>query len=378
MSSLVLYSLPTQVMNAEDRKKHLKDAVIPHITLLLAIFMRVSNDVQSLMANGAGAASGGAASAVGATASAAAAFLNDSESTVRGLVTQVENVAAENRDLRQKLRDQSDRITSVERRTVSLGNTAREGASNSRSVSVDPVSTSQPDVVRRLVNVENKAADHDILLVENSRNVEDARHQSSYLQRQVEQAQETVRRLERRVESQDHMLALRNVALADLEEYIRQQEVSSYNGTLLWKISDFARRRNDARTGKQASFYSASFYTSRHGYKMCARIYLNGDGMGKGTHISLFFVVMRGQYDALLRWPFRQKVTLMLLDQDNIEHVIDAFRPDPNSSSFQKPRREMNIASGCPLFCPLSDLDKHAYVRDDTMFVKIIVDTSDL
>ena len=365
-------------MNAEDRKKHLKDAVIPHITLLLAIFMRVSNDVQSLMANGAVAASGGAASAMGATASAAAAFLNDSESTVRGLVTQVENVAAENRDLRQKLRDQSDRITSVERRTVSLGNTAREGASNSCSVSVDPASTSQPDVVRRLVNVENKAADHDILLVENSRNVEDARHQNSYLQRQVEQAQETVRRLERRVESQDHMLALRNVALADLEEYIRQQEVSSYNGTLLWKISDFARRRNDARTGKQASFYSASFYTSRHGYKMCARIYLNGDGMGKGTHISLFFVVMRGQYDALLRWPFRQKVTLMLLDQDNIEHVIDAFRPDPNSSSFQKPRREMNIASGCPLFCPISDLDKHAYVRDDTMFVKIIVDTSDL
>ena len=363
-------------MSVDDRKKHLKDAVVPHLTLFLAIFTRVSNDVQGLMASGAGAASGGAATAVGATASAAAAFLNDSESTVRHLLSRVENVAAENRDLRQKLRDQSDRITSVERRTVSLGSTPREGASNSRSV--DPASTSQPDVVRRLVNVENKAADHDILLVENSRNVEDARHQNSYLQRQVEQAQETIRRLERRVESQDHMLALRNVALADLEEYIRQQEVSSYNGTLLWKISDFARRRNDARTGAQTSFYSASFYTSRHGYKMCARIYLNGDGMGKGTHISLFFVVMRGQYDALLRWPFRQKVTLMLLDQDNIEHVIDAFRPDPNSSSFQKPRREMNIASGCPLFCPLSDLDKHAYVRDDTMFVKIIVDTSDI
>ena len=35
------------------------------------------------------------------------------------------------------------------------------------------------------------------------------------------------------------MLALRNVALADLEEYIKQQEVSSYNGVLLWKISNF-------------------------------------------------------------------------------------------------------------------------------------------
>ena len=111
---------------------------------------------------------------------------------------------------------------------------------------------------------------------------------------------------------------------------------------------------------------------------MCARIYLNGDGMGRGTHISVFFVVMRGQYDALLRWPFRQKVTFMLMDQDNVEHVIDAFRPDPSSSSFQRPRRETNIASGCPMFCPLTELNNHAYVRDDTMFLKIIVDTSDL
>lgn len=53
---------------------------------------------------------------------------------------------------------------------------------------------------------------------------------------------------------------------------------------------------------------SAAFYTSRYGYKMCLRIYLNGDGTGRGTHLSLFFVVMKGPNDALLRWPFNQKV----------------------------------------------------------------------
>lgn len=45
---------------------------------------------------------------------------------------------------------------------------------------------------------------------------------------------------------------------------------------------------------------------------MCLRIYLNGDGTGRGTHLSLFFVVMRGHSDALLKWPFNQKVTLTL------------------------------------------------------------------
>ena len=110
------------------------------------------------------------------------------------------------------------------------------------------------------------------------------------------------------------------------------------------------------------------------------RIYLNGDGMGKGKYISLFFVIMRSQYDALLTWPFKQKVTLMLLDQGPMgEHVVDAFRPDPNSSSFKRPVSEMNIASGCPLFVPLDHLESNRmYIKDDTAFVKIIVDMQGL
>jgi len=35
---------------------------------------------------------------------------------------------------------------------------------------------------------------------------------------------------------------------------------------------------------------------------------LSGDGSGKNTHISLFFVVMKGEYDALQTWPFQKKV----------------------------------------------------------------------
>ena len=149
---------------------------------------------------------------------------------------------------------------------------------------------------------------------------------------------------------------------------------------LVWKITEFARKRSEALSGKTTSLYSPCFYTSRHGYKMCARIYLNGDGIGKGNHVSVFFTIMKGPFDALLRWPFRQKVTLMWLDQNNREHVIDAFRPDPTSSSFKRPTQDMNIASGCPLFMPLSQLDsqRHAYVKDDVAFLRIIVDTSDL
>ena len=294
---------------------------------------------------------------------------------ISDILAQIQTSAAENRDLREKLREHSERITSL-KRNVASGSLA---ATASAQVSGDSAS-SEPniEITRRVNNLENKTADHEVLLVESNRSIEQANRDVGNVRRLVETVQETVRRVERRIESIEHTLALRDVTLTRLEEYARQQEFSSYDGQLLWKITQFSRRRNEAVSGQQVSFYSPCFYTSRYGYKMCARIYLNGDDMGRGTHISVFFVVMRGQYDAILRWPFRQKVTFMLLDQDNVEHVIDAFRPDPNSSSFQRPRRETNIASGCPMFCSLTELNNHAYVRDDTMFIKIIVDTSDL
>ncbi|XP_035665778.1 TNF receptor-associated factor 2-like [Branchiostoma floridae] len=199
-------------------------------------------------------------------------------------------------------------------------------------------------------------------------------------ERQRRQDREIIESIERKMKSQERIIALKDVALAEQDLRITSLEMTSYDATLLWKIQDFTRKRHDAITGKTTSIYSPCFYTSRTGYKMCARIYLNGDGMGKGSHISLFFVLMRGHFDGLLRWPFRQRVTFMLLDQNNREHVIDAFRPDPTSSSFKRPTSDMNIASGCPLFMPLSQLEstRHAYVRDDEIFLKIIVDTSDL
>ena len=302
-------------------------------------------------------------------------ILTNYDGIISDILARIQTSTTETREFREKLREHSERITSLERK-VATGNLT--AAATSAQMSGDSgACVPNNEITRRVNNLENKTADYGVLLVESNRSIEKANRDVGNVRRLVETVQETVRRVERRIESIEHTLALRNVTLADLEEYVRQQEFSSYDGKLLWKIIEFARKRNEAVGGQQVSFFSPCFYTSRYGYKMCARIFLNGDGMGRGTHISVFFVVLRGQYDAVLRWPFRQKVTFMLFDQDNVQHVIEAFRPDPNSPSFQRPRRETNIASGCPMFCSLTELNNHAYVRDDTMFLKIIVDTTD-
>ena len=170
---------------------------------------------------------------------------------------------------------------------------------------------------------------------------------------------------------------VREDVLAEHDVRLVSLELASYDGILRWKITDFNKRRSEAIAGKRLSIYSPPFYTAPTGYRMCARIYLNGDGIGKSSHLSLFFVVMRGDYDALLPWPFQQRVTFTLLDQQPANKprvdVSDSFIPDSTSNSFRRPVSEMNIASGCPLFFPLADLGKRAYVLDDTMFIRVAV-----
>ena len=67
----------------------------------------------------------------------------------------------------------------------------------------------------------------------------------------------------------------------------------------------------------------------------------------------------------------------MLVDQeDHKKHIVHAFKPNPNSSSFSRPKTDMNVASGCPQFAPLKDvLENPSYVKDDTMYIKCLVDT---
>ena len=164
------------------------------------------------------------------------------------------------------------------------------------------------------------------------------------------------------------------------DQMIQSQALSTstYNGKYLWRIPEVSRRIRDAKMGRITSIYSPPFYTGRNGYKMCIRAYLNGDGSGEGTHLSIFFVLMKGEYDPLLQWPFDHKITLILVDQDHKKDIIQTFKPNAQSSSFQKPKTDMNVASGCPEFAPASIYSNHSYVKDDVMYIKAIVDTSNI
>jgi len=168
--------------------------------------------------------------------------------------------------------------------------------------------------------------------------------------------------------------------IEQLKQNLEENQHVSIDGTLTWRVDRVAERMADAQSERQPSIYSPIFYSSPTGYKMRARLYLHGDGNARRTHMSLFFLLMRGDYDALLQWPFGYKVTFCLFDQTgNNRHIIDSFRPDTKSNSFQRPKTEANIASGIPKFFPLPMIqqDDNPYVREDTLFLKIVVDLNE-
>ena len=59
------------------------------------------------------------------------------------------------------------------------------------------------------------------------------------------------------------------------------------DGFNVWEMKLFSKIQENARMGKYSHVLSPPFYTTNQGYKMCLQLYLNGDGIGKGTHVTV-------------------------------------------------------------------------------------------
>ena len=113
---------------------------------------------------------------------------------------------------------------------------------------------------------------------------------------------------------------------------------------------------------------------------MCLRVYLNGDAATRGTHMSLFLVMMRGDFDAILPWPFPFKVHFRLINQstssDGRTDIHRALWPDLPSACFQRPSLSMNEAYGFQRFVPLHQLSDRPsmFINDDALFISAAID----
>ena len=66
---------------------------------------------------------------------------------------------------------------------------------------------------------------------------------------------------------------------------------------------------------KDEDWYSDPVYSHFGGYKICLNVDANGYGAEKGSHVSVFIYLMRGDNDNNLKWPFKGTIKVSLLNQ---------------------------------------------------------------
>ena len=160
----------------------------------------------------------------------------------------------------------------------------------------------------------------------------------------------------------------------ELNKTVADMEKKTLNGELLWKIDKLDFRMAQAKLGKVAALHSAPCYTKQYEYKYCVRLYLQGDGEGRGTHISIFFVVMKSEFDELLRWPMRKQVIIQLVNLRNeADSVIETFFSNTRLSSFQRPTENMNVAVEYPRLISIEQFLNRGFVKDNSTFIKVTV-----
>ena len=183
-------------------------------------------------------------------------------------------------------------------------------------------------------------------------------------------------------DTQKHLqLAIDTVCRQEMTIKRQEEEITQLKSMpIKFKITSFSKLK-----ACNEIVYSPAFYTSPGGYKMCIRVDTNGGGVGKGTHVSVYAYLMRGENDDNLPWPFTGTVTVELLNQlEDDNHYSDktTFPPDEVSQRVENKERASN-GYGSTRYISHSDLGYNAkkrcqYLKNDCLYFKVTVDANSI
>jgi hypothetical protein len=142
--------------------------------------------------------------------------------------------------------------------------------------------------------------------------------------------------------------------------------------TYTWKINVHLLLNDTSST-----MHSDMFQCSQWGYKMGMSINLQTDEQNKTRYLQVCFVIFRGDFDAIVRWPFSYPITFCLVDlAENKNHIIHSIRPDSQTAIFGRPLDNANKPYRIARFCSsekVSEIGSN-YVRDGNMFLRMYID----
>ena len=144
----------------------------------------------------------------------------------------------------------------------------------------------------------------------------------------------------------------------------------------IFKLEGYEEKRANS-----TAWCSEPFFTHPGGYKMCLQVYANGFKSEEGQHLSAFTCLLRGEMDQFLKWPFRGKLFVCLLNQvedDNHIPFSPFYRDDAPDEVAARvlPPKNISGGRGKPKVVELSALADPAnpsvkYLVDNCLYFKI-------
>ena len=108
---------------------------------------------------------------------------------------------------------------------------------------------------------------------------------------------------------------------------------------------------------------------------MCLRVDANGTGSGRGTHLSVFVCLMRGEFDHRLKWPFRGNISIIFVNQEeDKDHIVRFTVTVKRIYSQRVTTDEPSLGYGCGQFLPFTKLQK--YLKNDS--IKLCIEEVEL
>ena len=164
------------------------------------------------------------------------------------------------------------------------------------------------------------------------------------------------------------------------------------NTRFIWKITFFSDSLRQAKKGVKERIESVPFYTGCYGYKLKVVAYpydTNDLLLPHGPYLSIGIVLMEGEYDDMLPWPFSKKITFTIIDQNKDLKVRQNLTDYLGPSKPEHPLRVRKIFSERPggkkmvvedmlwYFISYEELQTRRYIVNDILFLQVDVEPDD-
>ena len=190
---------------------------------------------------------------------------------------------------------------------------------------------------------------------------------------QLRNTQETTRKLEKKFEALQRQLAKK----VDTDK-------EGGNKRFIWKLNPDPLRVG--RRGTMGVKESNAFYTGCYGYKLKVRLFLDYRlGPSSDWTFAIVVVLMEGEYDDILPWPFSKKITVTIIDQNedvkerkNITKYLSPNGHVQGTIFFGRPGIQYSeVSSQISRFTSYGELQTRHYFANGTLFIQVDVEPDD-